>query len=112
MRTRNLAPAVVTILLTMTAGAACAGQPEPWQWGFQTPASPVMAKIVDLNFIVSAIIIAILIFVLGLLTVVIFRFNAKRNPVPSKTTHNTVVEVMWTAVPVMLLIVIAIPPTG
>ncbi len=109
LRTRNLAPAVLTVLLTVTAGTAFASQPKPWQWGFQPPASPVMAQIVDLNFLISAIIIAILVFVTGLLAFVLFRFNAKRNPVPSKTTHNTLIEVIWTAAPVMILLVIAIP---
>jgi len=91
------------------AGTVFAGAPEPWQMGFQTPASPTMTSIKEFHDLLLVIIISITVFVMALLLYVMVRFNAKRNPVPTKTTHNTIIEVLWTAVPVMILVVIAIP---
>ena len=85
------------------------GYARDWQLGFQEAASPVMEKIHDFHNLVLVIIIAITLFVLGLLLYVMVRFNAKANPEPSKTTHNTLVEVAWTVIPIIILIVIAIP---
>ncbi|MDJ0893622.1 MAG: cytochrome c oxidase subunit II [Alphaproteobacteria bacterium] len=96
-------------LLLLGAAGAWAAAPQPWQIDFQPAASPTMERIRELNMLLSIIIVAISIFVLGLLAVVIVRFNAKRNPTPSKTAHNTVLEVIWTVVPIMILVVIAIP---
>ncbi len=76
---------------------------------FQEAATPVMTEVVEFNDLVSVIIVAIVLFVMALLTFVVVRFRASRNPVPSKTTHNTLVEVVWTVVPIMILLVIAIP---
>jgi cytochrome c oxidase subunit 2 len=86
-----------------------AGAPEPWQLGFQDPASPVMTDINDFHNMLLWIITVIALFVTALLLFVIIRFNAKRNPVPRRTTHNTVIEVIWTVIPVMILVVIAVP---
>jgi cytochrome c oxidase subunit 2 len=86
-----------------------AGQPVPWQMGFQKAATPVMAQINDFHNLVLVIITVIALFVLGLLIYVMIKFNAKANPTPSRTTHNTVIEVLWTVVPIMILVVIAIP---
>lgn len=93
------------------AGAtpAMAAQPEPWQLGLQEAATPVMEQIQDFHNLLLVIITAIMILVLGLLLYVVFRYHEKRNPNPSKTTHNTLIEVIWTAVPVIILVVIAIP---
>lgn len=91
------------------AGTVFAGTPEPWQMGFQTPASPTMTSIKEFHDLLLVIIISITVFVMVLMLYVMVRFNAKRNPVPTKTTHNTIIEVLWTAVPVMILVVIAIP---
>ena len=93
----------------LAPGAAAAAQPEPWQIGFQPAATPVMAQIQDLNVLVTVIIIAIAVFVIGLLLFVLWRFSAKRNPTPSKTTHNTLLELIWTAVPMVILLVIFVP---
>ncbi len=93
----------------LAPGAAAAAQPEPWQIGFQPAATPVMAQIQDLNVLVTAIIVAIAVFVIGLLLFVLWRFSAKRNPTPSKTTHNTLLELIWTAVPMVILLVIFVP---
>ena len=101
--------AVTAWSVMFTGGAAVADQPEPWQTEFQPAASPVMERIAGFNDLMFVIISFILLLVLGLLVYVVWRFNAKRNPVPSKTTHNTLVEVLWTAIPTMILIVIAVP---
>jgi cytochrome c oxidase subunit 2 len=101
--------AVGLTLLTDPALAAETGKPEPWQMGLQAPASPVMEQVQAFHNLLLVIITAIVIFVLGLLLFVCFRFNEKANPTPSKTTHNTLIEIVWTAVPVIILVVIAIP---
>ncbi len=95
--------------MAAVATDALAAQPEPWQILMQPAASPVMEMMTDFNFLVSVIIILITIFVLGLLVYVAYRFNAKKNPVPAKWSHNPGLEVLWTAVPVVILIVIAVP---
>ncbi len=97
-----------------TAGAALAedtpGMAIPWQIGLQTPVTPVMEKLYDLhNGLLLFAISVITIFVLGLLAFVCVRFSAKNNPVPSKTTHNTLVEIVWTTIPILVLVLIAIP---
>ena len=86
-----------------------AEEPVDWQLGMQAAASPVREHIDALHDELLWIITFIALFVLGLLLFVILRFNAKRHPVPSQTTHNTVLELMWTAVPILILLVIAIP---
>jgi len=85
------------------------GQPSPWQLGFQQAATPVMENIVWFHDFLLWLIVAITLFVLALLVIVIVRFNAKANPTPSRTTHNTLLEVMWTLVPVIILVAIAVP---
>ena len=89
--------------------AAHAGQPEPWGTGFQPSASTTMEKISSLNDLLLIIISAVVVFVLGLLLYVMWRFSESRNPVPSKTSHNTLLEVLWTGIPVIILVVIAVP---
>lgn len=101
-----MAASLCLVTLTAAAGAA---QPEPWQMGFQPAASPVMEGIDSFNDLLFVIITAIAVFVFALLAYVMIRFSAKRNPAPSKTTHNTVLEVVWTVVPTIILIVIAVP---
>jgi cytochrome c oxidase subunit 2 len=95
----------------MASGSAFAGmgQPSPWQMGFQQSAAPTMDDITWFHNFVLWIIVAITIFVLALLLIVIVKFNAKANPTPSRTTHNTLLEVAWTVVPVVILVVIAVP---
>ncbi len=91
------------------AGAAGAAQPEPWQMGFQPAVTPVMEDINSFHNLLLVIITAIAVFVLVLLLYCMIRFNARSNPVASKTTHNTFIEVIWTVVPVLILVAIAIP---
>jgi cytochrome c oxidase subunit II len=94
-----------------SAGVALAqlGQPAPWQMDLQEAATPVMAQIAGFHYFLLWVIGAISVFVLALLLIVIVRFNARANPVPSRTTHNTPIEVLWTIVPVIILAAIAVP---
>ena len=95
----------------LSSGAAFAGmgQPSPWQLGFQQAATPVMENIVWFHDFLLWLITAITLFVLALLVIIFVRFNAKANPTPSRTTHNTLLEVVWTLVPVIILVAIAVP---
>lgn len=108
---KRLIAFVVTSLTVLTAGAALAatGQPEPWQLGLQPAATPVMDDIIWFHDFLLWITSAIVLFVLALLVIVMVKFNAKSNPVPSRTTHNTFIEVVWTVVPVLILVAIAVP---
>jgi cytochrome c oxidase subunit 2 len=109
-RIAAIAAAMMPVLL-MGFGSALAavGQASPWQLGFQPSASPVMDDITWFHDFLLWIITAITFFVLVLLVIVIVRFNARSNPVPSRTTHNTLLEVVWTIVPVVILTAIAVP---
>jgi cytochrome c oxidase subunit II len=106
---------LTTVLVAAAPIALCSaayakeGQPAPWQLGFQPAASPIMEQITSFHTYVTIIITLIALFVLGLLVYVMSRFNEKRNPDPSRTTHNTVLEIAWTIVPVLILVAIAIP---
>ena len=91
------------------AGTALAQQPADWEVDFQTALSPSMERIVDFNLMVTIIIVIITAFVFALMACIVIRYNKKRNPVPSKTTHHTMLEVAWTVVPVIILLVIAVP---
>jgi len=110
-RTAGLAGGVLGMLALAFTGAALAetGQPSPWQINLQGAASPVMESIHSFHFFLLVIIVAVVLLVLALLIVVMVRFNEKANPVPSRTTHHTMIEVMWTVVPVLILVAIAIP---
>ena len=88
---------------------AAAGTPVNWQMGLQDAATPVQEFIISFHYWMVWLISLIVLFVLGLLIYVMVRFNAKANPVPSKTTHNSLIEVVWTIVPVLILAAVAIP---
>jgi cytochrome c oxidase subunit II len=85
------------------------GQPTPWQIGLQGSASEIMEFITAMHTGLFWLITVISLFVLALLAYCIVKFNEKANPVPSKTTHNSTVEVLWTVIPVVILVIIAIP---
>ena len=106
-----VAALVMAAMLAFGAGAAMAGmgQPTDGQLGMQVAASPIAEGIHDFHDKVNAIIIAIAVFVLILMVYVMVRFNAKANPTPSRTTHNTLLEVAWTVIPIMILVYIALP---
>lgn len=95
--------------LVVLSGLAFAAGPRDGQLGFQAPVTPTMEEIVAFHDLLLVIITVIAVFVLLLMLYVMFRFSERRNPTPSKTTHNTVVEVVWTVVPIIILVVIAIP---
>jgi cytochrome c oxidase subunit II len=97
--------------LLASAGVALAGlgQPSPWQMDLQDSATPVMDQIASFHFFLLWVIAAISAFVLALLIIIIVRFNSRANPVPTRTTHNTPLEIIWTIVPVIILAVIAVP---
>ena len=104
--------AVVAAGVTLaTGGAAFAevGQPAPWEWTLQQSGSPVMDNIVWFHNFLFVLITLITLFVLALLVVVVVKFIARANPVPSRTTHNTLIEVAWTLVPVLILVGISVP---
>jgi cytochrome c oxidase subunit II len=111
LRARLVAAAVglATAALGATSALAGLGQPTPWQLGMQQSASPVMDDIIWFHDLLLWIVAAITAFVLALLLIIIVRFNARANPTPSRTTHNTFLEVAWTVIPVIILVVIAIP---
>ncbi len=110
MNKRLAALAALTATVCMAAGLAhAAGQPLPWQTGFQEAASPVMERLNDFHNMLLVIITCITVFVLVLLLIIFVRFNAKANPTPSKTAHNTMLEVAWTIVPIIILMVIVVP---
>jgi len=89
---------------------ALADQPKDWQLGFQSPASDGMRDIVNFhNNLLLPIIIAISVFVLFLMLYACIRFRASANPNPSKRTHNVTVEILWTLIPCLILIVMAVP---
>ncbi|HKM87962.1 MAG TPA: cytochrome c oxidase subunit II [Xanthobacteraceae bacterium] len=98
-----------SLLASAAAAFAGVGQPSPWQLGLQDAASPVMADVIAFHNFLLWVITAITTFVLILLVIIIVRFNARANPTPSRTTHNSVLEVIWTIVPVIILVTIAVP---
>ena len=107
LRKLGIAAGLCASLILPTGGALAL--PQPWEMSFQPPASPVMQDIEDFHRFVLYIIIAICLLVFGLLLWIIIRYNHRSNPVPGKVTHNTLLEVVWTIVPVIILVVIAIP---
>jgi cytochrome c oxidase subunit II len=112
MRTWLLRLLGAGILMSFAAGGvalAAIGQPSPWQIGLPEYVTPVGENIAWFHTFVMVVITLITIFVLALLVIVIVKFNARANPVPSKTTHNTAVEVAWTLIPVIILVAIAVP---
>ena len=88
---------------------AAASEPAPGQIGLQEAVTPVMEQLNSFHNLLLYIITAITLFVMGLLAYVMWRFNAKRNPKPSRTSHNTLIEIVWTVVPVIILLFIAVP---
>src|SRR5271168_803636 len=108
---RLLGLAVVGAALVTAGGTAFAelGQPAPWEYKLQGSATQVMDDITSFHTWLLITITLITLFVLALLAIIVVKFNAKANPVPSRTTHNTLVEVAWTLIPVLILVGIAIP---
>ncbi len=108
-RLLGLAVAGVALAAGGAAFAEEVGQPEPWAFDLQASATPVMDSIMRFHNWLLVIITLITLFVLALLVTVVVKFNARANPVPSRTTHNTLIEVAWTLIPVLILVGIAVP---
>ena len=108
---RRLLGFVVAGVALVAGGVASAelGQPAPWEYKLQQAATPVMENIIWFHNWLLWIITIITLFVLALLITVVIKFNARSNPVPSRTTHNTLIEVAWTLIPVLILVGIAVP---
>ena len=108
---RGLLGLAMAGLVLVSGGSAFAelGQPAPWEYKLQEAGSPVMDNIIWFHNVLLVVITVITLFVLALLIAVVVKFNAKSNPVPSKTTHNTLIEVAWTLIPVLILVGIAVP---
>jgi len=113
MTTMLVVKRLVFWALIMLAGGGTAyaglGQPSPWEIKLQQSATPVMENITWFHDFLLYIITAIVVFVLALLIIVMIRFNQRSNPSASKTTHNTLLEVAWTVIPVLILLAIAVP---
>jgi len=106
---RRLLGLAVAGMTLVSGGMALAAQPQPWEMTLQPAASPVMENIISFHNLLLVLITLITLFVLVLLVIVVVKFNAKTNPVPSRTTHNTLIEVAWTLIPVLILVGIAVP---
>ena len=100
---------IFSVFFFLVSFEAFGKQATDWQLSFQNPATDLMGSVVGLHNIILIVMTLVTLFVLFLLFYVSFRFSAKRNPIPSTTTHNTVVEVLWTAIPIVILVVLAIP---
>jgi len=105
----SLVLGLALFVIAVLSGTGWAQQPHPWQLGMQAPATPVKERIHELHNWLMVIITLITIFVLGLMLYVMVRFHHSRHPVPTRTSHNAVIEILWTVVPVLILVVIAIP---
>jgi cytochrome c oxidase subunit II len=106
---RRLLGLTVAGMALVAGGAAFGAQPKPWEITLQEAATPVMENIISFHNLLLVIITLITLFVLALLVIVVLKFNARTNPVPSRTTHNTLIEVAWTLIPVLILVGIAVP---
>ena len=112
MNLRSLLSAAMSVMMAfgvLCVSTAFAAEPQPWQLGLQDPAGSIAERATSLHNMLLVIITVISLFVLGLLVYVCVRFRASANPKPSKTSHNTIIEILWTVVPVLILVVIAVP---
>lgn len=101
--------ALATLMSILAVPGAMAAQPEPWGLNLQEAASPIMEQMVDFHNLLLVLITAITVFVTVLLIWAMIRYNRRANPEPAKFHHNTTLEVLWTVVPILILVVIAIP---
>jgi len=116
MRIDRISAVLTAIMLSLFGGIGVAaaedgvvGAPQPWQLGLQASASPVKEQLTDFHNLLVVVITGITLLVLALLIYVMVRFNSRSNPAPTRTSHNTVIEVLWTVVPVIILVIIAVP---
>jgi cytochrome c oxidase subunit 2 len=104
-----LSTAAVALVLGISEAWAAAGQPSRWETGMQEMVTELGQSVSNFHTYLVWLITVVCLFVLALLLVIVARFNERKNPVPSQTTHNTLLEVAWTIVPVLILVAIAIP---
>jgi cytochrome c oxidase subunit II len=104
-----LSTAAVALVLGISEAWAAAGRPSPWETGMQEMVTELGQSVSNFHTYLVWLITVVCLFVLALLLVIVARFNERKNPVPSQTTHNTLLEVAWTIVPVLILVAIAIP---
>src|SRR5919112_5822138 len=104
-----LSTAAVALVLGISEAFAAAGRPSPWEVGMQEMVTELGQSVSNFHTYLVWLITVVCLFVLALLLVIVARFNERKNPVPSRTTHNTLLEVAWTIVPVLILVAIAIP---
>ena len=109
LKKRLAARAAFFTTTVLGSSIAMAQAPEEWQMGFQDAHSPTMEKIVSFNDVLLWLCIVFSVFIMGLMAYILFRFSRKRNPVPQKFSHNSLIEVLWTVIPVIVLVIIAIP---
>jgi cytochrome c oxidase subunit 2 len=109
MRLRHFAAAFAGGIMLAGAGTASAVEPYPWQVGLQPAMTPIMERVTSFHSLLLWIISFISLFVLALLIYACVRFREDRHPVPSRRSHNTLLEIVWTAVPVLVLVIIAVP---
>jgi cytochrome c oxidase subunit 2 len=106
----GILPVIVGLGIASSAQAQpIVGVPHDWQMNFPPAYTPLMEKVESLNDLLLIIISLICAFVAGLIIYAVWRFHASRNPVPTTTTHNTVIEIAWTVLPILILVIIAIP---
>ena len=104
-----LLTAAFSIFSLLTPTLARSDAPEPWQYGFQDPATPVMQGIIDLHHDICFFMLVILVFVVWVLSRTLYHFDQKRNPIAEKIIHGTFIEIAWTVTPSLILVLIAIP---
>ncbi|MCB1452508.1 MAG: cytochrome c oxidase subunit II [Rhizobiaceae bacterium] len=100
---------IVSTASAVAAGTALAAQPQPWQTDLQPAATGIMHEIRWFEEYTLWFLIPIVLLVLGLLVFVMVRFNQRANPNPSRTSHNTMIEIIWTVGPVIVLLFFAVP---
>lgn len=109
MRCIAASAALISGVICSFGAVAAEGRPTPWQLGFQDFVTPIGDQIDSFHNLTLVIITLIMLFVLALLLIVMVKFSAKNNPTPAKNTHNTTLEVLWTVIPIVILVVIAVP---
>lgn len=99
------------LVLGVVFGAleACGAEPKPWQLYFQAPATTIMSDIDNLHRLIMYILSAVTLSILIVMAYVSYRFHHTRNPVPAKFTHNVLIEIVWTIIPVIILCFISVP---
>ena len=109
MKFKALFSMLMLLMLNAVWGQGWAAAPKPWQMGLQDAVTPVMERIVEMHNIMLVLIGSIAFLVFALLIFIIVRFRASKNPVPSQTTHSTLLEIIWTAIPTLIVVLITIP---